>query len=159
MSANQKSIWKPCLVWVVICLAISAIAGWVTGHNIESWYIHLVKPAYNPPSWVFAPVWTVLYIMIGISGGLLWRERQLSPLTWWCYIVQLVFNFAWSFIFFGAHAIGWALADIIVLWLMILTTLILAYQHKPVVSWMLLPYWLWVSFAAILNSSIYALNS
>ncbi len=154
-----SKLWKPCLAWVVICLVVSWVAGWVTGHNIESWYVHLVKPAYNPPAWVFAPVWTILYILIGISGGLLWAERQQRPLTWWIYIAQLVLNFAWSFIFFGAHAVGLALADIVVLWLMVLATIILAYQHRPVVSWLLLPYWLWVSFAAMLNSALYALNA
>lgn len=157
--SRQAQLWKVCLVWVIMCLAVSSIAGWVTGHNIESWYVHLVKPSYNPPAWLFGPVWTILYIMIGISGGLLWHERCQRVLTWWSYIIQLMLNFAWSFIFFGAHAMGWALLDIVLLWLMILVTIILAYQHRPVVSWLLLPYWLWVSFAAVLNSAIYALNN
>ena len=101
-----KQLFFSCLFWVVLCLIISSFAGWVTNHNIADWFTQIQKPSFNPPSWVFAPVWICLYIMIGIAGGILWTMRVEYPAVFYVYLIQLVLNFAWSFIFFGGHQIG-----------------------------------------------------
>lgn len=155
---SQRNTVLACISGVIICLVISSLAGWITGHNINDWYVYLHKPTFNPPSWVFAPVWTVLYVMIGISGGFLWCHRKQFPLLFLLYLIQLFFNFLWSFVFFGMHQIGWAVVDIVLLWLSLLWALILAYSRVRGVFWLLLPYFLWVSFASFLNFCIWQLN-
>lgn len=158
VTLNKSTVFS-CLIWVVICLAISGIAGWVTEHNIADWYVHLNKPSFNPPNWVFGPVWTVLYIMIGITGGLLWQRRQSHRKAFALFVIQLVLNFIWSFLFFGMQNPGLAAIDIIALWLFIALTIV--YTWPALKSWtlLLLPYFLWASFACILNISIWMLNS
>ncbi len=154
---NKTDFW-PCLAFVVLCLAISSISGWVTAHNVNDWYATLIQPSYSPPNWVFGPVWTVLYIMIGIAGGLLWVQRKSHPWAFRWYIVQLIINFAWSFVFFGAELIGWALLDICLLWASILITIICAYRANRWAAFLLMPYFMWVSFAVTLNASLFYLN-
>lgn len=160
---NQKPsyirIILACFFWIALCLIIAAISGWVTSHNITPWYSSLQKAFFNPPAWLFGPVWTVLYIMIGIAGGLLWANRKKDPRVFYFYVLQLCLNFAWSFVFFGAHLIGWAFIEIIVLWLSILTTMVLAYRSNIAACWLLIPYFVWVSFASVLNFSLWYLNS
>lgn len=156
--APRSKIIGSCIIWIVICLAISGLAGWVTSHNINPWYINLQKPSFNPPAWLFAPVWTVLYIMIGISGGLLWLSRKQNTLAFAFYIIQLALNFAWSFVFFGAHQTGWAAIEILVLLVFILLTIIYSYRTSKYAAWLLMPYFAWVCFASILNISIWYLN-
>lgn len=146
------------IIWVCICLVISALSGWITTQHIDTWYPHINKPSFNPPAWVFAPVWTLLYIMIGLAGALLWVNRKDYPFPFVMYLIQLLFNFAWSFIFFGAHLIGWAFLDIILLWITLGITLIASYKSSNTACWLLLPYFLWVSFATILNASLFYLN-
>ncbi len=158
MDSNKKQIGLACFIWVVICLIISSLAGWVSATHVETWYTTIQKPWFNPPSWVFAPMWTLLYIMIGIAGGLLWNKRKNHPAAMNWYIVQLIFNFAWSFIFFAGHAIGWALIDIAVLWVAIACTVIASFRSSKGAAWLLIPYWLWVSFATLLNSYLWILN-
>ena len=151
--------YLPCLVGVVICLAIAGLWGWVTAASVSTWYQQLHQPSFTPPDWLFGPVWTVLYIMIGMAGGLLWQQRQASPHALTIYIVQLLLNFSWSFIFFGAQKIGWAAVDIVLLWLSIAITLWLARRASKTACWLLVPYFLWVSFAMILNITLWMLNS
>lgn len=150
--------WGSCLVFIIICLAISGIAGAVTSAHIASWYEHLNQPAFRPPNWLFAPVWTVLYILIGVAGGYIWQARKTAPKLWWVYLLQLIFNFAWSFIFFGQQMIGLALIDIVLLWLSILLTLCYSYKSAKVAFYCFIPYFLWVSFATTLNFSLWILN-
>lgn len=121
------------------------------------WYIGLHKPWFNPPGWIFGPVWTILYILIGIAGWRNWfrpSDPSLKPL----WIVQMALNFAWSPIFFGAHNIGFALVVIIALWLTIVVYLIRSKDIDRVSFFLFLPYSLWVSFATCLNSAIFLLN-
>jgi tryptophan-rich sensory protein len=120
-------------------------------------YLALDRPAWAPPSWLFGPVWTVLYAMIAVSGWLAWRRAGWSTaLTVWA--VQLGLNAAWTPIFFGAGRYGLALVDIVVLWLLIAATIALFWRiSKPAAS-LLVPYWAWVSFATSLNAAIWALN-
>jgi benzodiazapine receptor len=142
------------------CLFISAIGGAVTLTSVNSWYQDLIKPSFTPPDWVFSPVWITLYLLMGISAWLVWRQtdhksKQL-PLS--VFGVQLALNLAWSFIFFGARLVGWALIEISFLWVAIVINIYLFWRINNLAGWLLIPYILWVTFAVILNSSIYVLN-
>jgi tryptophan-rich sensory protein len=121
------------------------------------WYAQLVKPAFNPPGWLFAPVWTALYILIAIAGWRVWeRNRNSWPMRlWWA---QLVLNFLWTPIFFRAHLIGLALADIALLLAVILGFIVTAWRIDRTAALLFVPYAAWVAFAAILTASILALN-
>lgn len=145
---------------LLITLAVGAIAGMATASSILNWYVYLNKPWFNPPNWIFGPVWTVLYILMGIALYLIWRlpvsaERNRAMLL---FFVQLLLNFAWSFIFFSFHQIGWALVNIICLGISIIATIYSFFLLSKKASWLLLPYIVWVSFATILNFSIWQLN-
>jgi tryptophan-rich sensory protein len=145
---------------LVIPLAIGAIAGISTSKAIPGWYETLNKPSFNPPNWIFGPVWTTLYFLMGISLFLVWRqnasrERNNAILV---FITQLVLNFCWSFLFFHFHQIGLALVDIVLLWLCIFLMILLFYKIKPVAAYINIPYILWVTFATLLNAAYYFLN-
>jgi tryptophan-rich sensory protein len=121
------------------------------------WYERLVKPSWRPPDWLFAPVWTVLYLMIAIAGWMVWRKAGVSqPLFF--YLLQLVLNAAWTPIFFGAHRIGAAFFDIVLLWVSTILTIVYFYPVNALAAWLLVPYLIWVSFAATLNYAIWRLN-
>ena len=122
-----------------------------------AWYQALVKPAWTPPNWLFGPVWTVLYVMIAIAGWLVWREQGLSfvVVVW---VLQLVLNGAWSWIMFGQHQIGLALADIFLLWISIVLFAVLAWPVSLTASLLFVPYLAWVSYAGALNFAIWRLN-
>lgn len=148
------------IVSIVLPLSIGAIAGIFTSEAIPGWYATLNRPSFNPPNWLFGPVWTTLYLLMGVSLYLIWKqekgkERNFAMLV---FIVQLVLNFAWSFIFFYFNKISFAFAEIILLWLSILLMIIRFYRIKPIAAYINIPYLLWVSFAAILNLSFYLLN-
>jgi tryptophan-rich sensory protein len=121
------------------------------------WYAQLVKPAFNPPGWLFAPVWTAIYILIAIAGWRVWqRDRNSWPMRlWWA---QLVLNFLWTPVFFRAHLIGLALADIALLLAVILGFIVTAWRIDRTAALLFVPYAAWVAFAAILTASILALN-
>ena len=127
----------------------------------SNWYEALKKPFFTPPDWVFGPVWTILYLMMGIAAFLVWQKgvpKSHVRVALVCFMVQLVFNAAWSVIFFGFHSVGLALLEIIFLWLAILATIASFWRVDRVAAGLLLPYIGWVSFAVILNASIYFLN-
>lgn len=147
--------------WLMLALfvAVVVIGGGVIGiFNAPSeWYAALAKPAFNPPDWVFAPVWFVLYGVIGVAGWRVWRQRDGGGalVVWW---VQLGLNFLWSPIFFTARDIGLALAVIVALWLTIVGFILLAWRVDRTAALLFLPYLAWVSFATLLNASILWLN-
>ncbi|TNF72501.1 MAG: tryptophan-rich sensory protein [Acidobacteria bacterium] len=123
------------------------------------WYAQLEKPSWNPPNWVFAPVWTILYAAMAVAAWLVWREgtsERRAPLAFWT--LQLVLNALWSWIFFGLHRPGWAAIEIGLLWIAILATTILFFRVRRVAGALLLPYLAWVSFAAVLNVALWWLN-
>ena len=124
------------------------------------WYERLVKPPWRPPNRLFAPVWTALYFMIAISGWLVWREAGFSgaALALTVYAIQLVLNAAWTPIFFGLHRPGLGFLQIVLVWLSIVATMWLFYPIDALATLLLLPYLLWVSFAAALNFAIWRLN-
>ena len=141
---------------LVITIAISEAAGIIgvffTTPSIAGWYADIVKPALNPPAWVFGPVWTTLFALMGIAAFLVWKKGLDI------FLCQLVLNTLWSIIFFGLHSPGGALIEIVFLWIAILATIIAFYKISPLASGLLVPYILWVSFATYLNYSIWALN-
>ena len=126
-----------------------------------TWYAELAKPAWNPPNWIFAPVWTFLYILMGVAAWVCWLragwERGRAALA--VFVLQLVLNFTWSWIFFGTHRMGWALVEIVILWSAILLTILLFARKSVTAAALLVPYLLWVTFAAVLNAALWHLNS
>ena len=147
------------IISIGICLAVGAIAGVFTSQSIPTWYASLAKPGFNPPNWLFGPVWTLLYILMGVSLYLVWQQaRSMASLAIIVFIAQLALNFAWSFIFFKLQSPVGALVDIISLWLFIVVAIILFYPLSKTASWLLVPYLAWVSFATALNAAIVRLN-
>ena len=147
------------LIALAIPLLIGFFGSFFTISEIGSWYQTIQKPSWNPPNWIFGPVWTTLYLLMGISLFLVWRssasQKRIAIIL---YTVQLVLNFFWSFIFFKQHQIGFAFAEILALWLMILLSIFAFGRMNKLAAWLLVPYISWVSFAAILNFTIWQLN-
>ncbi|HVW97718.1 MAG TPA: TspO/MBR family protein [Mucilaginibacter sp.] len=151
----------PFLISLLITLAIGFVASLFTRPQIAGWYSSLAKPSFNPPPWVFAPVWTCIYVMIAISAYLVWKRRGPNSTyhtAKYIYIFQLFLNFSWSIVFFGLHGIFPALLVIVALWIMILLNIRWFSKFSTAAAWLLVPYLLWVSFASVLNLSIYLLN-
>jgi len=123
----------------------------------DAWYAGLAKPSFNPPPWVFAPVWTLLYILIALAGARVWTAGAAASAAW-LWVLQLVLNFLWSPLFFGLHAIGAALLVIIALLATILAFIATAWRGDRVAAGLFLPYAAWVGFASVLNAAIYRLN-
>ena len=142
------------LALVAFLAAVTGVASLGAVFKPGAWYTELAKPAWTPPSAIFAPVWTTLYLLIAIAGWLSWRRGgQTGPLAVW--IAALLFNAAWSWLLFGRHWIGAALVDIAVLWCAILVFIMLSWRLTPAASLLFTPYLLWVSFAAALNLQIW----
>jgi translocator protein len=149
------------LISVVTCLGIGFLSGQITKGAIKDWYPMITKPFFNPPNWVFAPVWTLLFVMMGISVALVWNkieENSLVKTALKYFVIQLVLNFLWSILFFGLHNTGLALIEIILLWLMIYETYKQFLKIDKLAAKLLIPYLCWVGFATILNASIWFLN-
>ena len=142
-------------------LLVGAIAGAFTSKAIPVWYASLNQPSFNPPNWLFAPVWTTLYILMGISFYIIWQLPQSEDKNKVVriYFIQLILNFAWSFLFFYFKDIGLALIEIALLWTVILIMLVRMYKIKPIASYINFPYILWVSFAMVLNAAYLILNT
>jgi len=146
---------------ILVCQAAGFLGGLFNRASIETWYPLLKKPAFNPPNWVFAPVWIGLYLLMGISLFLVWKasvpgeDKSRAIYYFFC---QLVLNSLWSYAFFYRQSPGLALVIIMVLWLFILVTLVKFYPINKIASILFIPYLLWVSFAAVLNYSIWQLN-
>ena len=157
MERQGASRWLGLLGWIAVTFLAAAVGSqFMPGE----WYASLEKPAWNPPSWVFGPVWTTLYLLMAIAAWLVWRAYGFAgaraALT--LYLVQLAANAAWSWLFFGRQDIGLALADIVVLWVLIALTIAHFHRHHRTAALLLLPYLLWVSFATALNFALWRLN-
>lgn len=149
------------IISVCVCQLAGLIGSLATFSAIPTWFVTLKKPSFSPPNWLFGPVWTILYTLMGVSLFLVWQKRGTDKMVWPAIIIFLVHlgvNALWSIIFFGLKNPGWAFLEIIVLWLMIVISMILFYRIDKVACWLLLPYLLWVSFASVLNYSIWKLN-
>jgi tryptophan-rich sensory protein len=148
------------VAFIALCLGISAVGGLVTAKSVATWYQALDKPAFNPPDWLFAPVWTVLYLMIAVAGWRVWRLRGLAGARFemTVYALQLVLNLAWSFMFFGARLIGVAFGEIVVLLTAIIVNALVFWRVDRIAGWLLAPYAAWVTFALALNLALWRLN-
>jgi tryptophan-rich sensory protein len=156
---NKIQILK-LLVSILLPLVLGAIAGMFTAQSVPEWYAGLNQPSFNPPNWIFGPVWTILYLLMGISLFLVWKQKASKKrnLAILIFLIQLLLNFAWSFIFFYFNRIGIALVEIVLLWISIVLMLFLFYRIKPMASYINIPYLLWVTFALVLNAGYYFLN-
>lgn len=150
------------LVVVVTCLVVGYFSGMVTRSAITTWYPTLVKPSFNPPNWIFAPVWSMLYVMMGVSAGLVWnrmeQEKEMVKNALVFFAIQLALNALWSYLFFGLKNPMLAGLEIVILWLMIYETYTKFIKINKIAAFLLIPYLLWVSFAMVLNASIWWLN-
>jgi tryptophan-rich sensory protein len=146
--------------FVLLCLAASALGAAVTVSGTGSWYDGLVKASWNPPPWVFGPVWTALYVMMGVAAWLVWRQRAsvARRRAMWAFAVQLALNVLWSYLFFGFHLPLVALLEMAVLWLAIAATLRAFAPLSMAAAWLLVPYLAWVTYALTLNGAIVVLN-
>jgi len=146
---------------VLLCNCAGLLGSLFTTTGPGSWYSTLIKPAFNPPAWIFAPVWTLLYILMGISlylvimEGIKGRDVRIPLLV---FTIQLILNILWSYAFFGLESTFFGLLVIILLWISIVATMILFYPVRKAAAWLLVPYILWVSFATLLTYTIYSLN-
>ncbi|HBA36376.1 TPA: hypothetical protein DCZ15_00715 [Candidatus Falkowbacteria bacterium] len=154
------------VVKLIIAIAISELAGIIgsvfTASSVAGWYAGIAKPIFNPPAWVFGPVWTTLFVMMGVAAFLVWKKglnRRDVKIALGIFLGQLALNTLWSIIFFGLHSPGGALVEIVFLWLAILATIMTFYKISKPAAWLLVPYILWVSFAGYLNYSIWQLNA
>lgn len=154
----MKKIWK-LIISILIPFLVSAIGGLFTASSVSTWYVTLIKPSFNPPSWVFGPVWTILYLLMGIALYLIWVAKSKNKKTSFiAFGTQMFLNALWSVLFFGFHKPLFAFIEIVILWIAILTTIIYFYKINKNAAYLLTPYILWVSFAAVLNLAIFILN-
>ena len=150
------------IVLVISCLAIGFLSGQVTRDAITTWYPTIIKPSFNPPNWLFGPVWSMLYAMMGVAAGLVWAKMdsnsEVVKKALLLFGIQLALNTLWSYLFFGLHNPLLALIEIILLWLMIYETYSQFTKIDKIAGYLLIPYLAWVGFASILNASIWWLN-
>ncbi len=150
------------IVLVVSCLAIGFLSGQVTRDAITTWYPTIIKPSFNPPNWLFGPVWSLLYAMMGVAAGLVWAKLEINKevvkKALFFFAIQLALNALWSYLFFGLHNPFLALIEIILLWLIIFETYSQFKKIDKIACYLLIPYLAWVGFASILNASIWWLN-
>ncbi len=161
LNSNQKFQFFPFIICLIIPLSIGALGGFFTMEAVKTWYTTLNKPSFNPPNYLFGPVWSMLYAIMGVASYLVWKNRKTAKnykLAAGIYFIQLVLNLMWSFIFFYQQQIGLALIEIIILLVAIIVNSILFYKINKVAGLLYIPYILWVSFASVLTYSIYMLN-
>ena len=148
------------IVSLALPLTLGAIAGLFTAEAVPEWFSSLNKPWFSPPNWLFGPVWSTLYIVLGISLFLVWKEvaskeRNIAIVL---FMIQIILNFGWSFLFFYFKTLGFALIEIIILWISIVTMIILFRRINKLAAYTNIPYLIWVSFATALNTSYFLLN-
>ncbi len=152
---NNK--WLALAGFFVACFAVAAIGGLTTAQSLADWYPTLRQPSWQPPSWLFGPVWTVLYAMMAVAAWLVWQKGD-SKTAMFLFFGQLALNLAWPILFFGAHSPGLALMNIGMLWLAIAATIFAFAMKSRTAAFMMVPYIMWVSFASALNAAIWMLN-
>ena len=146
---------------MALCLTVGGLGGLATARSVDTWYLTINRPSWNPPGWLFGPVWTTLYVMMAVAAWLVWkRDPRFAGvhIALLLFFVQLFFNFLWSFIFFGAQAVGWALVDIVLLWIVLALTIWAFFGISRLAGLLMLPYLAWTSFASFLNFTIWQMN-
>lgn len=153
--------WQPLIICVLGTMIIGSISGIANAGTIDTWYANLIKPSFNPPNWIFGPVWTLLYLLMGVGLYLIYTSPSSAARTQALrlFMLQLLLNFAWSFLFFYFKSPLLAFIEIILLWITIILMIRAFLQVYPGAGWLQLPYLAWVSFASVLNFSIWYLNS
>lgn len=149
------------IVGLAAWIAVSFIPAWLGSQATNpEWYSSLDRPSWAPPSYLFGPVWSTLYLLMGIAAWLVWRRHGFrgAGVALGLFLVQLVFNGAWSWIFFGVNRMGLAFAELVALWLLILATMIAFFRVRRAAGWLLLPYLLWVTYAGALNFALWRMN-
>lgn len=155
MQASTRSRSLLVLIGFIVVTFIAPLFGAISPPG--DWYSSLNKPSWNPPGWLFGPVWTLLYLMMATAAWLVWKKCGLGMALGF-YGIQLVLNAAWTPIFFGAHQLGWALMDIIAMWMAILVTMVAFFRVSKVAGGLMVPYFGWVSFAMVLNYVLWRMN-
>lgn len=153
----MKIQWKKLFICIAIPLIVGAVSALLTRNQMMT-FESLQKPVLSPPGWLFPVVWTILYILMGIASYFVLVSKKPNQIALTVYIIQLIFNFFWSIIFFNFELYLFAFVWLVILWLLILTTTILFYQIEKISGYLMIPYLLWVTFAGYLNLSIYLLN-
>ena len=148
------------ILFIIMCLAVSSVGGAITATSVDTWYQALEKPPFNPPDWVFAPVWTALYILMGVAAWRIWRLRSSKAhhIALSVFGLQLCLNLAWSFLFFGLQHINLALVEIVILLIVIIINMIMFWRLERLAGLLFVPCVAWVSYATILNASLSLLN-
>ena len=148
------------VLFVGLCLGVGGLGGAVTAESVTTWYTTLNKPSFNPPNWIFGPVWTALYILMGIAAWRVWRaadrDTARGPLA--VFALQLAVNLGWSVAFFGLRNPGLAVIVILALDLLVLATALMFRRIDRLAAWLLVPYLAWISFATVLNTTIWRIN-
>ena len=156
--SSRTGDWLALIAWIALPLA----AGWVGSRTTDpGWYRALDRPNWAPPSYLFGPVWSVLYLLMGVAAWLVWRRAGFAGagVALGLFIVQIVFNGAWSWIFFGLRRADLAFAEIVILWALILATIVAFRRHHRLAAWLLVPYLAWVTYAAALNFALWRLGA
>jgi translocator protein len=148
----------PLLGFLLLCWGVAALGGWATSQSVTTWYPEINKPGWNPPSYVFGPVWTILYTLMAVAAWLIWQRGPQARGALVPFVIQLALNLAWSFVFFSMQSPGIAVIDILALWIAIAWTMRAFDNHSRTAAVLLMPYWAWVTFAAALNIAIWQLN-
>lgn len=149
------------VVNIALPLAVGAVGAFFTASSVKTWYTTLAKPSFNPPNGIFPPVWTSIFILMGISAYLVWQKRHTIshlPRTIAIYLIQLILNLMWSFIFFYAHQIGVALVEIVFLLIIVIINATVFYKINKLAGLLFIPYILWLGFATVLTYNIFTLN-
>jgi tryptophan-rich sensory protein len=155
---QKRARYRPLGLFLIVTLGVGAIASLFTEPSIPGWYAALIRPAIAPPNWVFAPVWTTLYILMAVAAWRVWRKTGLRNPALYAFAGQLFLNLCWSAVFFGMHQIGFALAVLLALDLALLATLVLFWRLDPTAGMILVPYLGWTGFASLLNYEFWFLN-
>jgi tryptophan-rich sensory protein len=155
-----RSRWIGLFLWIALCVGGGVLVGLASVGGDSAWYQGLAKPGWNPPTSVFAPVWTTLYALMGTAAWRVWSDggwvRRASPLT--LFSIQLALNFLWSILFFNLQSLWGALVDIVLLWTLLVLTIRAFRRVDRVAGWLLVPYLMWVSFATALNAAVAFMN-
>lgn len=152
--------WLSLALLIAICLGVMLSGALITAPAIAEWYTTLRKPAWTPPDWLFGPVWTALYLSMAVAAWLVWRHRHGTHVAWplGLFTVQLFLNAAWSPLFFGLRNPAAALVDVVLLWCCVGAALLAFWRVHGIAGGLLVPYWIWITYAAGLNFSIWRLN-
>ncbi|MCL6481213.1 MAG: tryptophan-rich sensory protein [Firmicutes bacterium] len=152
--------WWGLIGFLAVVAAVQGLASWLTFPAVREWYPTLARPTWTPPDWVFGPVWTALYLMMAVAAWWVWRTGGWANarLALSLFALQLALNAAWSGLFFRLRSPAAGLVDILLLWIAIAATLLAFRRHSAVATWLLVPYFVWVSYAAALNFALWRMN-